>query len=151
MYLELYKYLFHNSHVEKDASNNTQPHRLIRQLTGLKRNYNVYNYQVSHIWGRTKNIFLFEAPWNLCYTPKIIDPFTGHETQGPWGIEYKELFLSRARERYQPFLDDYNELLETLNILPRVQEYLLSLHDLLPEKEWTQFSKDVFAELSPIR
>lgn len=82
LYIKLYEKLFDNSKVKKDPTNNSVPHRLIQQLTGLERNKHLYNYQVSHIWGHTKNIFLFEAPWNICYMPKVMDPFTGHETKG---------------------------------------------------------------------
>lgn len=82
LYKNLYKELFNNYHVKKDPTNNDRPQKLIYKLTGYKRNNNIYNFQTSHIWGRTKNIFMFEAPWNICYTPKITDPFTGHEAKG---------------------------------------------------------------------
>lgn len=150
LYKDLYKELFNNFHVEKDPTNNAAPHRLIQKLTGLKRNVNIYNYQVSHIWGHTKNIFLFEAPWNICYTPKIVDPFTGHETKGIWPTEYQALFLSKARTLYAPFIREYNQLLEELDIERRVEKYLLSLKGTVPDKEWAQFEKDVVSELSPI-
>ena len=96
LYAELYKVLFGNEQVKEDPTNNTIPQRRIRQVTGLKRNKDIYNYQVSHIWGHTKNVFLFEAPWNICYTPKIMDPFTGHESKGDWPEEYQKIFLDRA-------------------------------------------------------
>lgn len=150
LYKDLYSTLFNNSHVEKDPTNNAIPHRHIQQLTGLKRNYNVYNYQVSHIWGHTKNIFLFEAPWNICYTPKIIDPFTGHETQGVWPTEYQQLFISHAYNLYKHFVDEYNQLLIDYDIPVRLKEYLNSLRGTISDKEFTQFVKDANSELSPI-
>ena len=57
LYKNLYIELINNSHIEKDPTNNAEPHKLIQKLTGLKRNKNIFNYQVSHIWGRTKNVF----------------------------------------------------------------------------------------------
>ena len=70
LYLGLYKNLFNNGNVKKDATNNVEPQKIISRLTGYKRNINLLNYQVSHIFGRTKNIFLFEAPWNIAFIPK---------------------------------------------------------------------------------
>lgn len=150
LYQKLYQELFRNFHVEKDADNNREPHKRIQALTGYKRNVDLFNYQVSHIWGRTKNIFLFEAPWNLCYTPKIMDPFTGHETKGDWPVEYQKLFFSKARELYQPFIDEYNELLFIYHVDEKVEDYVWKLKGTISEREWLQFSKDVKKELSPI-
>lgn len=150
LYIDLYKKLFNNSHVEKDPTNNAMPRRQMQQLTGLKHNSNIYNYQVSHIWGHTKNIFMFEAPWNICYTPKIIDPFTGHETKGIWPIEYQKLFFAKAYKMYRPFVVEYNQLLVDHDIEGRLEEYLLSLRSTIPARELTQFEKDARSELSPI-
>ena len=149
-YQDLYTALLGHTHVEKDPTNNAVPHQLIQRLTGFRRNSDIFNYQVSHIWGHTKNIFLFEAPWNLCYAPKMMDPFTGHETQGTWSVEYQKLFLAKARELYRPFLDEYNQILKSLHLEQRLQEYLASLDGRIPEKERAQFSKDAASELSPI-
>lgn len=151
LYKDLYKELFNNFHVEKDPTNNAVPHKLIQKLTGLKRNVDVYNYQVSHIWGHTKNIFMFEAPWNICYTPKIIDPFTGHETKGIWPVQYQNLFLSKVNILYEPFIREYNQILAELNIERRVSEYIFSLRGVVSDRELFQFAKDVTGELSPIQ
>lgn len=149
LYINLYKKLFNNTKVEKDPTNNAVAHKRIQQLTGLKRNKDLYNYQVSHIWGRTKNIFLFEAPWNICYMPKIMDPFTGHETKGTWPIEYQKMFYTKAKEIYQPFIDEYNQYLITLDIEARLNEHIKSL-DEVSEEVRSQFLKDAIRELSPI-
>ncbi len=150
IYKNFYAKLLGNTHVEKDPTNNAFPHRRIQQMTGLKRNNNIFNYQVSHIWGHTKNVFMFEAPWNICYTPKIMDPFTGHETHGIWPLEYQKLFIAKANELYRPFVDEYNQILNTLDVKTQLQEYILSLDGLISKKELVQFSKDAARELSPI-
>lgn len=150
LYKDLYKELFNNSHIEKDPTNNAEPQKLIQRLTGLKRNSDIYNYQVSHIWGHTKNVFMFEAPWNICYTPKIMDPFTGHETQGTWPTEYQKLFIAKANDLYRPFIDEYNQLLIKFDIERRMQKYILSLNGIISEKKLMQFSKDAVNELSSI-
>lgn len=149
LYIDLYKKLFNNTNVKKDPTNNDTPHKRIQQLTGLKRNKDLYNYQVSHIWGRTKNIFLFEAPWNICYMPKIMDPFTGHEAKGTWPIEYQKMFYTKAKEIYQPFIDEYNQYLITLDIEAQLNEHIKSL-DEVSEEVRSQFLKDAIRELSPI-
>lgn len=150
LYQDLYKALFGNENVKKDPTNNTVPHKHIQQLTGLKRNYDVYNYQVSHIWGRTKNVFMFEAPWNICYTPKLIDPFTGHETKGAWPEEYQKKFVAYAHNRYKAFIDDYNQLLIDKDIHNKIALFLQTIKPYISEKEFAQFERDVYSEFAPI-
>ena len=95
IYIEFYKYLLNNSKVKKDPTNNAMPTKLISNLTGYSKQGNsckqIINYQVSHIFGRTKNLFAFTAPWNLAYVPKVIDPFTGHEAKGELVQEFSYL------------------------------------------------------------
>lgn len=150
LYIDLYRELFGNNNICKDPTNNAEPHKIIQRLTGLKRNSNIFNYQVSHIFGHTKNVFLFEAPWNICYTPKIMDPFTGHETKGIWPEEYKKLLLIKAVELYKPFIEDYNQLLDKYHVTRKTDEYIASLKGIVPDKELKQFAKDAHGELSPI-
>lgn len=150
LYKNFYVRLLGNTCVEKDPTNNAIPHKLIQRITGLKRNDDIYNYQVSHIWGRTKNVFLFEAPWNICYVPKIIDPFTGHETKGIWPLEYQRLFVAKASELYKPFVDEYNQILKSLDFENQLYQYIESLKGQGTQKELAQFEKDVRSELSPI-
>lgn len=150
LYKDLYKYLFGNENVIKDPTNNAVPHRHIQNLTGFRRNKDVYNYQVSHIWGRTKNVFMFEAPWNICYTPKLIDPFTGHETKGAWPKEYQKKFVDYAYNRYKEFIDDYNKLLIKYNIHNKIDRYLQRIKSSISQGEFAQFERDVYSEFAPI-
>ncbi|MBQ7345631.1 MAG: hypothetical protein IJW45_06170 [Oscillospiraceae bacterium] len=150
LYKDLYMALLNNSHIEKDPTNNAIPHRHIQQLTGLRRNADVYNYQVSHIWGHTKNVFMFEAPWNICYTPKLIDPFTGHETKGVWPEEYQQLFIAYASEKYKTFIDEYNQLMQEHCFAEKIDRYLQSIKHTISDRTFVQFEKDVYSELSPI-
>ena len=150
LYKDLYRHLFGNEHVEKDPTNNAVPQKCIQRTTGLKRNTDIFNYQVSHIWGHTKNVFLFEAPWNICYMPKIMDPFTGHETKGSWPIEYQKIFLERATELYKPFLADYNKLMKDLNVEELIDQYVSVMMGRIPIKDLRQFEKDVKAEFSSL-
>ena len=150
LYIGLYNFLFGNSHVEEDPTNNYAPQKCIQRLTGLKRNKDIYHYQISHIWGHTKNVFLFEAPWNICYTPKIMDPFTGHETKGSWPEEYQKVFLDRATELYKPFIADYNKLINDLGVHALIGQYIGSIKGKIPDKDLNQFEKDVRSEFRPL-
>lgn len=151
LYTGLYKHLFNNENVKKDGTNNAVPQKIISQLTGYKRNCDLFNYQVSHIFGKTKNIFLFEAPWNIALVPKIIDPFTGHETKGVWPEEYQERFLAYAGEKYAAFIAEYNQLISRPEIIEGMLEYIDGLKKIDGStKEILQFEKDVMLELTPI-
>lgn len=150
LYINFYSFLFNNKHITKDPTNNRYPHALIEKMTGLKRNKDIYNYQVSHIWGRTKNIFLFEAPWNICYVPKIIDPFTGHEAKGIWPAEFQKMFIATAQDLYKDFIYEYNDMLLQLNIKKQLEKYVASLNGVVSEKNRLQFYKDALEELSLI-
>ena len=151
LYIGLYKQLFNNTNVKKDATNNIEPQKIISRLTGYKRNRNLFNYQVSHIFGKTKNIFLFEAPWNIALVPKIIDPFTGHETKGIWPKEYQEKFLSYSSELYKEFIEEYNHLISGTDVIEGITDYINNLKEQTAmTKEVLQFEKDVIGELSII-
>ena len=134
-----------NAHIKKDPTNNNKPQAQIRNMTGLTRNKDIYNYQVSHIWGRTKNVFMFEAPWNICYTPKIIDPFTGHETKGDLPIEFQEFFMKYARKKYRKYIADYNKVISSYDIANQLKSFcqINGITD-------SRFIEDASLELSPI-
>ena len=145
LYIDFYKYLLHNDHIKKDPTNNNAPQSIIRKMTGLTRNKDIYNYQVSHIWGHTKNVFMFEAPWNICYTPKIIDPFTGHESKGDLPEEFQEYFLKYAQKKYKKYIKDYNRIIESYNISVSLDAFC-AINGINDER----FINDATAELSPI-
>ena len=70
----------------------------------------IRNYQVSHVFGRTKNVFAFTAPWNIVYVPKMLDPFTGHEAKGEMISEFTRLFQQRTYKNFEPLIEDYNNI-----------------------------------------
>ena len=145
LYIDFYNFLLGNAHIKKDPTNNNKPQAQIRNMTGLTRNKDIYNYQVSHIWGRTKNVFMFEAPWNICYTPKIIDPFTGHETKGDLPIEFQEFFMKYARKKYRKYIADYNKVISSYDIANQLKSFcqINGITD-------SRFIEDASLELSPI-
>ncbi|MBP3313249.1 MAG: hypothetical protein J6K84_01120 [Oscillospiraceae bacterium] len=148
LYKDFYSFLLGNEHVKEDPTNNSRPKRNIEKITGLKRNQNIFNYQVSHIFGCTKNVFLFEAPWNVCYVPKILDPFTGHEAKGTYISEYQEIFKKEALSRYKKYIDEYNLIVEKLQIRGKVEEYIQKLPKEVEDKQIQQFKEDCLGEFS---
>ncbi len=150
IYSDFYSFLLGNEYVIQDPTNNSKPKSNIEKLTGLKRNKNIFNYQTAHIFGHTKNIFLFEAPWNICYVPKIMDPFTGHEAKGEYISEYQKMFKQKAYTIYQKYIQEYNSVIDELKINEKIIEYSESLTGSLDHKQVKQFIADSLKEFSPI-
>lgn len=157
MFQTMYSHLLANNNVTKDPTNNQQPTNLIRDLTNLskvkRKGCNlIQNYQVSHVFGRTKNVFAFTAPWNIVYLPKILDPFTGHEAKGKISVEFREVFQSEIRKKFGHMIMDFN--LEMEQLQKRIRQVGFWEHVLeenkFSEKEVSIFRKSVELELSPI-
>lgn len=134
LYLDFYKYLFPKAVVEIDPTNNYAPTTTIKEMTGYakqeSRKYTrIMNYQVSHVFGRTKNVYLFTAPWNIVYLPKLLDPLTGHESKGVWAEEFTSIFQRQIFEKFEEHIGDYNELVTTGDFTSRLDEGIQSLKD----------------------
>jgi len=97
-----------------DPTNNSKPSRLIQNLTGYKTNKTIFNYQISHVFGNTKNVYCFTAPWNIVLIPKIIDPFTGHEAKGVYVDEFQKTFKKYIFEYSEKEIIEYNKIMEKL-------------------------------------
>ena len=110
-----------------DKTNNEKPTKIIQSITGKikydksKHEKNspknasldiLRNYQVSHIWGHTKNALLFTTPWNICFVPKMFDPLTGHEAKGPIVDKFQTAFQVKAKILYKDLINDYNDFLD---------------------------------------
>lgn len=157
LYQEFYKQTLGNENVKIDSTGNSEPTTVIRDMTGYSKiEYSkhelIRNYQVSHIFGRTKNIFMFTAPWNIVYLPKIIDPFTGHEAKGDWVNEYKVIFRQKSYARFEPLIEDYNALITEKAFQQRIDAYLkdISNNNRYPQADINKLTKSVREELTPI-
>lgn len=140
-YLDLYALLFEHGNFKKDPTNNAEPKRIIQNLTGCKIGKDVRNYQISHVFGRTKNPFAFAAPWNLVFLPKIVDPFTGHESKGELTEEFQKAFQRHTYERHEKYINEFNALM--LDIRDE-------LNDCLEKNTNVQFKNDVVMQFEPI-
>lgn len=160
LYLDLFNTIFPKGTFLKDSTNNAQPKKLLEQHTKYKRSKKkvkgyeqLLNYQVSHIFGRTKNPYAFTAPWNVVYLPKIMDPFTGHESSGEirdkFSQEFKQYFLAQ----YAVQIAEFNQLMEELKQL--IDSYLETVDFKFDAEEYTpnmlkKFKENVLKEFAII-
>jgi hypothetical protein len=151
LYINLYKEVFGHEKFFKDPTNNGEPTKILKVLTGYSRQEKptlkykrIRNYQVSHIFGRTKNPFSFTAPWNIVYVPKIMDPFTGHESKGELTNVFQKQFLEKFYIYYQDYIEEFNEIMHKLE--PGLMHYLSEEKEVITDK----FKEDVIQQFSPI-
>lgn len=95
--------------VQPDPTNNHWPWRVLSEITE-NGGAHLRNYQISHVFGCTKNPILFTAPWNIVWKPKVLDPFAGHEAKGDLSDAYKVAFYAFIRETYARYLQEYEKL-----------------------------------------
>ena len=110
------------------------------------------NYQISHVFAKTKNIYAFTAPWNIAFVPKVIDPFTGYEAKGDFVNEYRKLFQRETYKKFKPLMDDYNLIVSNEEFKNKITKGLEKIkrvteHD---PKQIERFSKIIKENLSPI-
>ena len=132
LYLDVFKLK-----INYDQTNNNQPSMLLQRLTDKRKNKNIFNYQVSHVYGRTKNVFCFTAPWNIVFIPKIIDPFTGHEAKGCYVDEFKTLFQSKIFKLFQDEIVEFNNIMSSYR--PTIKEWLSNT---VAEKDRNKYLKE---------
>lgn len=150
LFFNLYEYLFSNNNIREDSTNNAVPRRNIQIATGHRINDSLLNFQCSHIFGHTKNPLLFEAVWNICFTPKMFDPLTGHEAKGPWPEEYQKLFIDAAMHRFSKCVEDYNAFVRQHNILNRISEFVETLNGQYDDGLLQKFRDNALSEWQPI-
>ena len=132
MYSNLYKVVLNNENVTNDRDGNFEPTSMIRDVTGYSKTESsahkmIRNYQVSHIFARTKNVYAFTAPWNIVYLPIIIDPFTGHQANGEMVDEFKHMFRNSSYLKFKDLIDDYNHLISDTEFRCSIDSYLKEL------------------------
>ena len=160
LYQELYRILLNNDNIRKDSTNNAKPTQLLQNITNYSKSINkdkgaklkIRNYQVTHIFGRTKNPFLFTAPWNLVWKSKILDPFTGHESKGKNTNDYKSAFQKKSKELYSEYIDEYNALASKYFAEEKIESAFskMSLDLTVDKKVFEKFRVDALNELKQI-
>lgn len=157
LFQAFYADVLKNNQVTVDPTNNAQPTKLIRDLTGYSKTKSnkhepIQNYQISHIFGRTKNVFAFTAPWNIVYMPKMLDPFTGHEAKGSMIDEYKDLFQKQSFKHFEPLINDYNALITSPSLVDSIHQYLDKIEQdkNLDGKDVSKLRASILEEITPI-
>lgn len=142
IFIDFIKYVFKNDQIKIDLSSNSKPQNCLKKYTKLERGKDIQNYQVSHIFGMTKNPYMFECPWNIAYIPKIFDPFTGHESRGEWTQKFQDYYLKDVQENFQEFIEDYNNIIKKYNITEKVDSFIESISG-YTNKQKDKFKNDL--------
>jgi hypothetical protein len=152
LYFNFYKKLFNNENIKKDPSNTQNPSKIIEDLTGLKKSKDLKNYQVASIFGRSKNIFAFTAPWNIVYMPKILDALVANDSQDPLAIEYRAAFESYAYNKFKPYIEEFNDIVTNIHFTRGRDSYLTLLYDdkIHDREALVKFEDALHEEFAPI-
>ena len=118
-YIKFYKEL--KQDVSQDHDNNSKPIKLLKQHLGDA--FKSCNYQCAHVWGMTKNPIMFTALFNIVLIPRMFDPLTGHEANGPLRDEFSKLFRQHVRTHFKTSIARYNEFLDKLEIEGLIDDY----------------------------
>ena len=129
LFYDFYKELFKNEQVKKDPSNTQNPAKVIETLTGYKKSKDLKNYQLTSLFGKSKNIFAFTAPWNMAYIPNILDPLLSNEARSDLAKEFQAYFLQHNLEKFKPYVDEFNKLVTNPHFLRQVDDHFHTLYD----------------------
>jgi len=152
LFFEFYHKVFKNAQARKDPSNTQSITKIIEDLSGLKKSKDLRNYQISSVFGRSRNIFAFNAPWNIVYTPNILDHLLGADARGSLAEEYQRVFFEHCFKKFRPYINEFNDILTDSHLLRRFDEHFHSLYnDSKYNKEAvTKFEEMVREDFAPI-
>ena len=150
-FIAMYKHIFPQAQILEDSTGNAAPRAIIQRITNHTINTTIYNFEVSHVFGYTKNPLLFNAAWNFFFCPRLIDPFTGHASTGRWPEEYQPILKEAVITKFSRCISDYNKMLSEMGILDKIENYLANLDwGAEKSKELARFKLDARKEWQPI-
>ena len=161
---QIYKTAKFQCDIKRDTSNNGHPPILLERITSKTKTKShesdklkyIPGYKVSHMWGFTKNVYLFNCPWNIIYTPTAIDPFTGHElADSKLKQDMQKEIANLIFNKYGRFIQEYNNLLKTdpniKKFKRKCQEKIKNLKQkITPKKEELAFYEDMLKQFQPL-
>lgn len=152
MAFDFYTKVFENKQVKKDPSNTQNPSKIIEKLTGYKKTKDLKNYQLASVFGRSRNILAFCAPWNIVYIPSILDPLLSADANTALALEYKKAFAKHSYEKFKPYIDEFNEMVSNYQFQRSMDEYFQKLFDdgHFDKKEMTTFEETIREDFAPI-
>lgn len=150
---DFYSKVFENKQVKKDPSNTQNPAKIIEKLTGYKKTNDLKNYQLASIFGRSRNILAFCAPWNIVYIPSILDPLLSVDAHTDLANEYKKRFMQHSYEKFKPYIDEFNEMVSNHQFKKSMDEYFQTLFDdgHFDKKEMMAFENTIREDFAPIK
>ncbi len=150
---DFYSKLFENKHVKKDPSNTQNPSKIIEKLTAYKKGKDLKNYQLSSIFGRSRNILAFCAPWNIVYIPSILDPLLSVDANTDLANEFKRRFMQHSYEKFKPYIDEFNQTLSNHQFQKSMDEYFQKLFDdgHFDKDEMIVFENTMREDFTPIK
>jgi hypothetical protein len=153
MFLDFYRQVLKNERVKKDPSNSQNPSKIIESLTGYKKSKDLKNYQLASIFGCSRNIYTFCAPWNIVFVPNILDPFLNVDANSEMAKEYQILFKQHSYEKFKPYIDEYNEIVGSQHFQRKIDEYFTQQYDhSINDKEViARVEKIISEEIAPIK
>ena len=133
--IDFYKDIYPHLEVITDSTGNRHPTELLERLTGKKKNQDILNFQVSHVFAQTKNLYAFTAPWNIVYMPKVMDPLTGHESHGNLRNIFQFELRKKIYNQFEDLILEFNELMENNHLKSLIQMYFKNLNQKRFQKE----------------
>ncbi len=152
MAFDFYTKVFENKQVKKDPSNTQNPSKIIEKLTGYKKAKDLKNYQLTSIFGRSRNVLAFCAPWNIVYIPSILDPLLSADAKSDLALEFKQRFLQHSYEKFKPYIDEFNETVSNHQFQRSMDEYFQKLFDdaHFDKDEMIAFENTIREDFAPI-
>jgi len=129
LFYDFYKQVMKNENVKKDPSNTQNPTKLIESLSGYKKSKDLRNYQLSSIFAGSRNVLLFCAPWNLAYTPNILDPLIGVDAKSDLALEFQTYLREFTFTKFKPYIDEYNERVNNVHFQRAIDSYFERMYD----------------------
>lgn len=154
LFFDYYAKIFNNDQVKKDPSNTQNPAKVIEALTGYKKSKDLRNYQLTSIFGRSRNILAFTAPWNIAYIPSILDPLLSAEAKGDLALEFQTYFMKHAYEKFKPYIDEFNKMLTTRQFIQSTNDHFEHLYNnnRMYDRKSTEKFEEVFRkDFEPIK
>ena len=153
MFFDYYKDIVKNERIAKDPSNTQNPAKVIEDLSGIKKSKDLRNYQLTSIFGRSRNIFAFTAPWNIVYIPNLIDPLLSAEANNELSKEFQKDFQKNAYEKFKPQIDEFNKIVTDHHFRQSTDDYFEHLYNnnrLYPRENTEKFEEIYREDFAPI-
>lgn len=133
--------------VSPDGSNNTEVKKMINNCEYVKKEQKILNFTISHIFGRTKNIFAFTAPWNVVYVPHMFDQLTTGKGNGQLVQIFETMLKYECIKKYRHEIKEFNKKMDDIINSENFANWLSTLKN---EKEKFNHTYNMLVDFFPI-